>query len=193
MPSFHLRAELSPSFARDRDCVCSFAQKCQVVAGQLSVHAIKPDEADRVLRTMVPESIHPLSAIIVEGLIARTTKRRHLSLLTDAKDPRVTSALQFIADNVAQSTLRIAHAAATQNLSVSRLSHLLKLKTGFSWREQLTLARVNHSQHLLKHTRLTVKEIAHAVGFTQVSSFDRAFRRVTGSRPGLMREDAQER
>jgi AraC-like DNA-binding protein len=47
--------------------------------------------------------------------------------------------------------------------------------------------RKAHAQHLLRDTRLSLAELASALGFADSASFNRAFKRWTGSSPGVFR------
>lgn len=69
-----------------------------------------------------------------------------------------------------------------------------KLKTAFrdyfgcSISEYIISKRIDHAQHLLIATDLTVREIAKAVGYERSDSFSSQFRRITGLLPTEYRE-----
>lgn len=65
--------------------------------------------------------------------------------------------------------------AAQLHLSPSHLQRLFKRETGLRVGEWLVTFRMQKAAYLLANSYLTVKEIAHLVGYEHVSSFIRAF------------------
>lgn len=63
------------------------------------------------------------------------------------------------------------------NLSNSHLQRLFKQATGRGLGHALTEKRMLRAAHLLSHSNMSVKEVAHAVGYEHTSSFTRAFER----------------
>jgi AraC family transcriptional regulator of arabinose operon len=63
------------------------------------------------------------------------------------------------------------------NLSNSHLQRLFKRATGMGFKRVLTAKRLLRAASLLSETNLSVKEVAHAVGYEHTSSFTRAFER----------------
>jgi two-component system response regulator YesN len=63
------------------------------------------------------------------------------------------------------------------NLSPSYLRRLFKDQTGVCMGEWLTEQRLQRAAQLLANSYMSVKEIAHSVGYEHVSSFIRAFER----------------
>lgn len=78
--------------------------------------------------------------------------------------------------------------AALLNVSESYLNESLKKTTGFSvsyWIQQEVMLE---AKRLLYYSQLTVKEIAHNLGYTDHSYFSRFFRKVTGISAVAFRE-----
>jgi AraC-like DNA-binding protein len=69
-------------------------------------------------------------------------------------------------------------------LSLSRLQHLFKERTGARLGQWLTELRLQRAAHLLAESNMSVKEVAWAVGYSHSSSFVRAFERVFHQAPG---------
>jgi AraC-like DNA-binding protein len=63
------------------------------------------------------------------------------------------------------------------NLSKSHLQHLFKRQTGLCLGHFLTEQKLQIAAHLLKSSRMRIKQIACAVGYEHTSSFTRAFER----------------
>jgi AraC family transcriptional regulator, arabinose operon regulatory protein len=70
------------------------------------------------------------------------------------------------------------------DLSPSRLQHLFKEQTGTRLGHWLAELRLQRAAHLLAESNMSVKEVAHAVGYRHSSSFVRAFERVFQQAPG---------
>jgi AraC-like DNA-binding protein len=69
-------------------------------------------------------------------------------------------------------------------LSERTLRRVFRAETGTSWQEYRTTSRVLRAMAMLvEHDRSTL-DTATAVGFESLSGFNRAFRRLTGERPG---------
>lgn len=54
---------------------------------------------------------------------------------------------------------------------------------GLRWRDLIDEARIEHAKELLADRRLSLAQIGHRAGFSQVSAFHRAFRRIEGTTP----------
>ncbi len=79
--------------------------------------------------------------------------------------------------------------ARSAGLSSSRFSHLMRVKTGWSFTELLTQLRIDRACHLLGHTELGLVQIALECGFGDQSYFTRVFRKRIGQTPGAYRRD----
>jgi AraC-like DNA-binding protein len=101
------------------------------------------------------------------------------------QERRVLKILQMIQS---QPLHRIEDLAREFNLSHSRLEHLFKQETGVSLGQLLTEQKLERAAHLLLHTNMRIKEIAHGVGYEHTSSFIRAFERHFRQAPHLYRQ-----
>jgi two-component system response regulator YesN len=79
------------------------------------------------------------------------------------------------------------------HLSPSHLQRLFKHETGVSMGEWLGEQRLQRAAQLLEKSYLSVKEIAHAVGYEHPSSFIRAFERRFTQAPARYRKQATAR
>ncbi len=85
-------------------------------------------------------------------------------------------------------TLTIHNLAVEFNLSPSYLQHLFKRETGVGMGEWLSETRLQRAARLLANGYMSVKEIAHGVGYEHVSSFIRAFERRFALTPARYRK-----
>ena len=74
------------------------------------------------------------------------------------------------------------------NLSPSYLQRLFKHQTGVCMGEWINEQRLQRAAHLLTNSYLSVKEIAHNVGYGHASSFIRAFERRFAQAPARYRK-----
>jgi AraC-like DNA-binding protein len=119
------------------------------------------------------------------GTRARTNGVHLRDIEPMVQEHRVLKILQMIQS---QPLHRIEDLAREFNLSHSRLEHLFKEETGVSLGQLLTEQRLERAAHLLLHTNMRVKEIAHTVGYEHTSSFIRAFERHFTQAPRLYRQ-----
>jgi AraC family transcriptional activator of pobA len=71
--------------------------------------------------------------------------------------------------------------ASMLNISESYLTEALKKQTGFTASYWIQQEVIMEAKRLLYYSQLSVKEIAHALGYTDHSYFSRFFRKATGS------------
>lgn len=100
-------------------------------------------------------------------------------------EPRVQKILRM-ADSGTAFTIR--DLALEFHLSPSYLQRLFKHQTGVCMGEWLNEQRLRRAAHLLENSYLSVKEIAHNVGYGHASSFIRAFERRFTQAPARYRK-----
>jgi two-component system, response regulator YesN len=76
------------------------------------------------------------------------------------------------------------------NLSPTYLQRLFKQETGISMAEWISERRLQRAAHLLANSYMSVKEIAHIVGYEHPSSFIRAFERRFTQAPARYRKQS---
>lgn len=113
----------------------------------------------------VAERIHP------PGLLGR----RSVATVADLIDAEMSGPL----------TLR--RLASAANLSPYHFARAFKASTGLAPHQFVTMRRIERAKTLLIATRASVTDVAHAVGFSNISHFRRVFRRHTGWSPGDLR------
>ena len=67
--------------------------------------------------------------------------------------------------------------------SVYAVSRIFKKISGLTFIDYLTNIRINHAKDYLKTSELTVEDIGKRVGYLNISSFIRTFKRKTGETP----------
>lgn len=93
---------------------------------------------------------------------------------------------QFVDDRLGE-PLTLDDLAREACLSTFHLARSFKNTTGMTPHEFVTARRLHRAVDLLLHTKLSVPELAYAVGYTNLSHFRRLFRRHVGATPAHLR------
>ncbi|MDO4475454.1 MAG: AraC family transcriptional regulator [Lachnospiraceae bacterium] len=99
----------------------------------------------------------------------------------------IAQACMYISDNCT-SQITLEDAARHIGISKSYFSHLFKDYTEMTFIDYLTSERIRKAGSLLASSRHKIIDIAFECGFTSISSFNRAFRKVKGISPTEFRE-----
>ena len=95
---------------------------------------------------------------------------------------QVRPALEYIRENYAL-PMKIAEIAAVCHMSESHFRRLFEENISMTPVEYLNQLRVKKACDLIKKTGYSMEEIAVKVGFTTTSTFNRNFKRITGTSP----------
>ncbi|MEH6630790.1 MAG: AraC family transcriptional regulator [Halopseudomonas aestusnigri] len=101
---------------------------------------------------------------------------------------KLQSALKFIKVNHARN-LTSKDIAAASCLSVSHLHALFSNFLGYSPQKFQTGLKLEHARHLVLGSTLSLSHIAQEVGYSDQSSFNRAYRKIYGQAPGKERKN----
>ena len=82
-------------------------------------------------------------------------------------------------------------AAAACGVSRRHFTTLFRQSVGLTWLEYVHHLRVRHAVELLRNTDRKVTSIAFQCGFDDVTTFYRVVARVTGKRPGEIRQESR--
>jgi AraC-like DNA-binding protein len=99
-------------------------------------------------------------------------------------DPRIEKAVRLLNED---SSRTLADLASNCTLSISRLSHLFKAKTGHTLGNFRRNCRFQAATRMLATTDMSIKQIAYALGYHHTSSFVRAFALHVGVSPSEYR------
>jgi AraC family transcriptional regulator len=94
--------------------------------------------------------------------------------------------IEYIDAHLAEE-LSLAELAAIAGLSPNHFAQAFKATTGRPPHRYLTERRVQRARELLRDPRISIAEIAHAVGFSSQSHLTINFRRMTGMTPARFR------
>jgi AraC-like DNA-binding protein len=111
----------------------------------------------------------------------------HLNTLSD---PRLQKVLSEIHDNPA-AAWTVEDLAKICGLSRTAFSVYFKAAIGMSPINYIMAWRIQIARRLLEDGELTLDRIAEKTGYADVNAFNRAFKRVTGSPPGMYRRTSR--
>ncbi|MBC2601023.1 helix-turn-helix domain-containing protein [Puniceicoccus vermicola] len=104
-------------------------------------------------------------------------------------DSRLESVLRKIETRFTESNLTQAEIAKGIGMSPQAFSRFFKNKSGRHFHRHLNELRVARACSILIGSRKSVTEIAYAVGFSNLSNFNRRFREITGMPPTAFRSN----
>lgn len=95
---------------------------------------------------------------------------------------RMEKLIDFINTNFNR-PIRLGEAAELASMSETAFSRFFKAKTGSNFVDFLNDIRLGHASRMLIDTKETITDIAAACGFTNISNFNRTFKREKGQTP----------
>ncbi|MBM7564014.1 AraC family transcriptional regulator [Paenibacillus sacheonensis] len=81
--------------------------------------------------------------------------------------------------------------AASAGSSPRSVSRLMKTHTGLTLKETITKLRMERAVHLLNETTMTVTEVSAAIGYSDIYTFSKLFKRHYGISPTAMRSGGE--
>ncbi len=106
--------------------------------------------------------------------------------LPDKDDQIIEKAKKYIEENYNE-YITLEDIAAYVYLNKSYFSTIFKNKMGVTYREYLQNYRIQKAVEFIRNSDMKVYEIAQAVGYNDSAHFIRAFKKVTGKKPGDFR------
>jgi YesN/AraC family two-component response regulator len=144
----------------------------------LAVQAFREGARDYLRKPIeLPALLHTV------GALART---KPTTLDASPGHPHMQRALTFIADHFTDA-LSLDDVARAARLSRYHFCRLFRQETGMTFLEYLRGVRVRRAKALLADRHLRITEVAYGVGFSDLSHFDRTFRKIVGLSPSEYR------
>lgn len=106
----------------------------------------------------------------------------------DAREEPLISKLLKVMQTQYAEDLSLDYLSAKFNLTSTYLSAYIKEKTGLNFSDHMQGIRMEKARELLACTSLTINEISQQVGYLNITSFNRTFKKVTGITPGAYRK-----
>ncbi len=86
-----------------------------------------------------------------------------------------------------QEPIRLTDLAASENITVTHLSHLFTEQFGVTFQEQLNRVRFEHALRLIADTGLTLTEVSERSGFSELKYMTKMFETQLGMKPAEFR------
>lgn len=109
----------------------------------------------------------------------------------EGSDSAVEWIIQHIGENLSDYSLGVGSLSDEVHMSISALSRSFKQKTGVNLLDYINQQRINEVSRLLKETNKTLNEIAADVGYVNISTLNRNFKKYMGTTPGKYRQMVQ--
>jgi AraC-like DNA-binding protein len=126
-------------------------------------------------------------------LAQRASVLRHGAHITrtEFRTLRATKAVQELEQVLSKSPhieINLRRFAEMMNLEKTYCCKVFRATTGKSFCAWVREIRIEHAQALLRLPKASITDVAHAVGYSDVTTFARNFRRVTGLSPRRFRQ-----
>ncbi len=105
------------------------------------------------------------------------------------KDHQILTAQQWLERHFAED-VHLSEVAADLGMSPRNLSRRFNSATGYPPQQYLQRLRVEAAKELLQSTALKIIEVSYRVGYSDLSSFNKVFKKVTGLTPKHFRQAA---
>lgn len=107
------------------------------------------------------------------------------------RDKIAKDVMDYIETNFGDSNLSLEGIAKVFFISQNHIIRVLKKEIGKSYKEYVDDVRINEAKRLLKKTNLTILDVANKVGYTEIRSFNRLFKKHTNQTPNEYRKMVQ--
>ncbi len=97
-------------------------------------------------------------------------------------DPLLENIKSYIRENMAYD-VSLSELANIFNYNEKYLGQLFKARAGCTVKEYCNIIRVERAKHLLAQSKQSIANIAQQLGYSNVTYFDRVFRKITGVSP----------
>ncbi|RAV16684.1 helix-turn-helix domain-containing protein [Paenibacillus contaminans] len=174
-----------------RQLVVQFMMKAAKAVGEIDPALLEEAPSHRLFDLLSQyENIRQLSDHVIDqlGRYAEQIGEKRSNRERNDVIERITA---FIDERYMHSDLSLNYLASEFKLSVSHVSRLFKEQTESNFIDYLMDIRMRKAKELLAGTDMLVRDVSGAVGYTNVNSFVRIFKKSTGFTPGEYREREQ--
>lgn len=174
-----------------RQLVVQFMMKAARAVGEIDPALLEEAPTHRLFDLLNQyESIRELSDYVIEQL-SRYAVRIEEKRNSRERNDVVERIIAFIDARYMHSDLSLNVLASEFKLSVSHMSRIFKEQTEGNFIDYLLGIRLRKAKELLADTDILIRDVSLSVGYTNVSSFVRIFKKSTGFTPGEYREREQ--
>ncbi len=136
-----------------------------------------------------------LSPNVIDQARDRTASQNASEPIPHAREPRgqaaiktrhIQRALHFIHNNYS-TDISLEQVARTVRLSRYHFSRVFKEITGFTYQSYVNRVRIEQAKKMLNDDALSVTDAGYAVGYSDLTHFERIFKKIVGSNPTQFR------
>lgn len=113
-----------------------------------------------------------------------------LQQLTRIGDPRLEHLASYVSTNLCR-RLSLAQAAEIVGLERTHFSRMFRHQTGYTFSEWNRSVRIERAKVLLRRRGIKIVTIAFSVGYRDLTTFERAFKKCSGMSPRAYRYGQQ--
>lgn len=122
-------------------------------------------------------------------LILREREKNPSGPAPKTGSPEAKSILSYIFENFDNSELTLEEAADVLSMNKFYFTRFFKKHTGQSFHSYLTKTRVDFAKRYLIESQMPIIDVAFAVGFGSLQTFNRVFKMITGRTPSDWRKE----
>ncbi|KAA0225673.1 helix-turn-helix transcriptional regulator [Fimbriimonadia bacterium ATM] len=156
---------------------------CALVSSMLEIGA--PPETERLIAEASNDALSATSADELQDVANRYLSHMNVCARPEANRfaARTVETAKLLIQKHFAEEINDEWVAGRVHLSRSHFRYLFKALTGVPFKRYLSEIRLNHARQLLENSPLSVKEVAAKVGYSDSSSFYRAYRAHHGVPP----------
>ena len=129
------------------------------------------------------------SRILLYNIIRQIIRAKTRSNTPLKKYGRIERSVTYLEKNYMKWDMSIEQLAELSEISISQFRKIFKEIYSISPLSYLNMLRIDRSKDLLKNTGLTITEISEQLGYPDVYSFSKQFKKETGSSPSHFRRN----
>ncbi|WP_394351675.1 AraC family transcriptional regulator [Lunatibacter salilacus] len=160
------------------DCVIKLPIESEPVFSILFDHTLNSSESSKIIGLL--EILILLSK--TNGLQYLLKGDKHNTQDHPTRLPKIEVALQYI-QNKFKNTITLREVAALLTMNQNYFCRYFKSQTGKTFVEYLTEIRVRHACSLILEKKMNLKQICSQSGFNNMTSFHKAFKKITKTSP----------
>ncbi len=127
-----------------------------------------------------------LNILIVDLIRAIFDEKQFVSTTAPLCDARLINLEKYIADNPHR-FFTVTELAEYLNIGTRQLNNIINDELGISAKSFIDIRKVKQAQKLLLETDLNLQDISERLGFSDHNNFNRFFKRIEGTSPGIFR------
>jgi YesN/AraC family two-component response regulator len=149
---------------------------------ELAMQAVRGGANDYLKKPIRLEMLQRTVGALMSRRSATTSGTRPRTGGARVDHPAIREALTFLHDHFTEG-ITLTRLSREAGLSRFHFCRLFRRETGMLFHDYLQELRISRARILLEDNYLTVTDVAYAVGFNDLSYFDKAFRRRVGRSP----------